>query len=61
VLAMLSRCPAEKTPAVGVGTEYRFTGARVAGAVLVADDRVAHLMAFPAASANQRHERHRVC
>jgi hypothetical protein len=48
VLATLSRCPAEKTSAVGLGTEYRFTGTRVTGAALVAEDRVAHLMAFPA-------------
>jgi len=47
VLGMLSRCPAEMTGAVGLGAEYRFTGARMTGAALVADDRVAHLMAFP--------------
>src|SRR5262249_11412386 len=34
--------------AAGYGTEYRPTGARVTGAALVADGRVAHLMAFPA-------------
>jgi hypothetical protein len=33
--------------AVGLGTEYRLTGARMAGAALVAEDRVADLMAFP--------------
>ncbi len=46
VLRALSSCPAETTSAVGVGTEYRLTGARMAGAALVAEDRVAHLMAF---------------
>jgi hypothetical protein len=35
------------TRPVGLGTEYRLAG-KTAGAALVADDRVAHLMAFPA-------------
>ena len=47
VLGMLSRCPAKITTAVGLGTEYRLTGAGLTGAALVADDRMAHLMAFP--------------
>jgi hypothetical protein len=46
VLRALSRCPSETAPVVGLGTEYRLTGA-LAGAALVAEDRVAHLMAFP--------------
>jgi hypothetical protein len=36
-------------PAIGLGHELRLTGRTVAGAALVVDDRVAHLMAFPAA------------
>jgi hypothetical protein len=47
VLGTLSRCPAEATAAVGLGAEYRVTGARMTGAALVAEDRVAHLMAVP--------------
>ena len=47
VLAMLFRCPTEMAPTVGLGAEYRFGGARMTGAALVAEDRVAHLMAFP--------------
>jgi hypothetical protein len=47
VLRRLSRCPVETALAVGLGDEYRLTGAKTAGAALVADDRVAHLMAFP--------------
>jgi hypothetical protein len=47
----LSSCPVETAPAVGLGTEYRLTGARMTGAVLVSDDHVAHLMAFPGAAA----------
>src|SRR5439155_21474789 len=46
VLRRLSACPVEPAPAVGLGTEYRLTGLTTAGAVLSADDRVAHLMAF---------------
>ena len=40
--------PVELAPAVGLGTEYRLTGLKTAGAALVADDCVVHLMAFPA-------------
>ena len=47
VLGRLSRCPTEMAPAVGLGAEYRFSGARMAGAALVVEDHVAHLMAFP--------------
>jgi hypothetical protein len=32
---------------VGLGTEYRLTGQTTVGSALIADDRVAHLMAFP--------------
>jgi hypothetical protein len=47
VLRRLSGCPVEAAQAVGLGTEYRLTGQRTVGAALIADDRVAHLMAFP--------------
>jgi len=47
VLAMLSDCPVAAVDAVSLGQEYRLTGDKMAGAALVADDRVAHLMAFP--------------
>ena len=47
VLRVLSHCQAETARAVGFGTEYRLTGAHMTGAALVADDRIAHLMAFP--------------
>jgi len=47
VLANLAACPTEAVSAVGLGAEYRLTGEKIAGAGLVADDRVAHLMAFP--------------
>jgi hypothetical protein len=40
-------------PAVGVGVEYRLGPAALAGAALVAQGRVAHLMAFPAAEASE--------
>ena len=44
---MLVACPVEPAPAVGLGAEYR-----LAGATLVAEERVAHLMAFPVQSAD---------
>ena len=47
VLAMLSDCPVAAVDAVGLGQEYRLTGDKMAGAVLVVDDRIAHLMSFP--------------
>ena len=47
-LARLRRLEVEEAPAVGLGREHRITGERVAGAALVVDDVVAHLMAFPA-------------
>ena len=46
-LAIL-RTPAEPAPAVALGAEQRLTGTEVVGAALVVDERVAHLMAFPA-------------
>ncbi|HYR40289.1 MAG TPA: DUF6569 family protein [Methylomirabilota bacterium] len=47
ILGMLSKCPVESAPAVGLGVEHRWSGTRLAGAALVAEGRVAHLMAFP--------------
>jgi hypothetical protein len=47
VLRRLAGCPAEAAPAVGLGHEYRLIGPDASGAVLVLDDLVAHLMAFP--------------
>lgn len=55
VLRRLSACPVEATPAVGLGTEYRLTGETTAGAALIADDRVAHLMAFPVVATQHGH------
>jgi hypothetical protein len=37
----------EEAPAVGLGREHRLAGNTVAGAALVVEDIVAHLMAFP--------------
>ena len=51
VLRRLSGCPVREAQAVGLGTEYRLTGEKTAGAALIADDRVAHLMAFPVVAA----------
>lgn len=36
---------------MSLGEEYRLGSARLAGAILVAQERVAHLMAFPVAEA----------
>jgi len=47
ILRMLARCPVVPAPAVGLGVEHRWSGARLAGAALVAEGRAAHLMAFP--------------
>jgi hypothetical protein len=47
VLADLSGSQAERVPAVGLGDEYRLGSAGLAGATLVAEGRVVHLMAFP--------------
>jgi hypothetical protein len=49
LLRRLETCPVEPVRGVGLGTEYRLTGLRTTGAALVSDDRVAHLMMFPAA------------
>ncbi len=54
VLERIAACPAEPAPAVGLGTEYRLAGAQAQGAVLVAEDRVAHLMVFPHTPASGR-------
>jgi len=48
VLQRVAACPVEPAPAVGLGSEYRLTGPTIAGAALVVEDRLAHLMAFPA-------------
>jgi hypothetical protein len=48
LLASLPATPAEEAPAVGLGIEYRLTGAKLSGATLVAEGRLVHLMAFPA-------------
>jgi hypothetical protein len=50
VLKEIAQSPAIRVPAIGLGHELRLTGRTVAGAALVVDDRVAHLMAFPAAA-----------
>jgi hypothetical protein len=47
ILARVARGQAEPAPAVGMGAEYRLAGPRLAGAALVTQRRVAHLMAFP--------------
>ena len=47
LLAELSGTQAERAPAVGLGEEYRLGSAGLAGATLVAEGQVAHLMAFP--------------
>jgi len=49
-LARLRRQPMEEAPAVGLGREHRMAGDHVAGAALLVDDVVAHLMAFPASA-----------
>jgi hypothetical protein len=49
VLEQLVRGQVEPAPAVGLGEEYRVGSGGLAGAALVAQGRVVHLMAFPAA------------
>jgi hypothetical protein len=49
VLRRLAACPAEAAPAVGLGREYRLVGPEMSGAALVLDERIVHLIAFPAA------------
>ena len=48
VLERVAQAPVEEAPAVGLGREHRLTGRALAGAALVVEDTVAHLMAFPA-------------
>ena len=47
VLATVAQGEAECAPAVGLGEEYRLGTPGLTGATLVAQGRVAHLMAFP--------------
>ena len=47
VLEALARNQAEPAPAVGLGEEFRLGTPGLAGATLVAQGRLAHLMAFP--------------
>jgi hypothetical protein len=49
VLAAMAGGQTEPAPAVGLGEEYRLNSAGLVGAALVAQGRVAHLMAFSAA------------
>ena len=49
LLESLTQAPVEEAPAVGLGREHRLAGKAMAGAALVVEDTVAHLMAFPAA------------
>lgn len=46
-LQALLAAEVEAFPAVGSGEDYRFRGPGLVGAALVAEGRVAHLMAFP--------------
>jgi hypothetical protein len=48
LLEGLAQAPVEEAPAVGLGREHRLAGKGVAGAALVVEETVAHLMAFPA-------------
>lgn len=56
VLEALAKGQAEPAPAVGLGEEYRLGSAGLAGATLIAEGRVAHLMAFPIAVASDTSE-----
>lgn len=47
VVDLLMRSPVEPAPSVGLGEEHRVAGGKAVGAALVAEGRVAHLMAFP--------------
>jgi hypothetical protein len=47
VLEAVAQAPVEEAPAVGLGREHRLAGSTLAGAALVVEDAVAHLMAFP--------------
>jgi len=46
VLSQLAEGEAEPAPAVGLGEEHRLATPGLAGSVLIAQGRVAHLMAF---------------
>lgn len=46
-LAAILQAPLETFPSVGVGKDHRFQAGGFMGAALVAEGRVAHLMAFP--------------
>jgi hypothetical protein len=48
VLDRVAQAPAVEAPAVGLAREHRLTGRGVAGAALVVEITLAHLMAFPA-------------
>src|SRR5262249_22564639 len=48
VLEKVASSPVSRMPAVGLGSELRLDGGFVHGAALIAEDRVVHLMAFPA-------------
>jgi len=49
ILERVASSPVTRMPAVGLGWEARLDGGFVHGAALIAEDRVVHLMAFPAA------------
>jgi hypothetical protein len=51
VLSTLGQTQVAPVPVVGLGAEYRLGTAGLAGAALVAQERVAHVMAFPGAEA----------
>jgi hypothetical protein len=51
VLSQLAEGQAEPAPAVGLGEEHRLATPGLAGSVLIAQGRVAHLMAFPGVEA----------
>jgi hypothetical protein len=51
VLEALVGSQAERAPAVGLGEEYRLGSGGLTGAALVAQSRLVHAMAFPAADA----------
>ena len=50
LLARIAALPIEEAPAVGLGHELRIAAQGAAGAALVVDDRLAHLMVFPTAA-----------
>jgi ARG and Rhodanese-Phosphatase-superfamily-associated Protein domain len=56
VLATVAQGEAERAPAVGLGNEYRLGTSQLAGATLIAQGWVAHLMMFPASGASEVNE-----